>query len=84
MTLRKPVTDLMALTLAAFGLIGCGNSGESAPAQPAGDTLPETDVVLPSEEEANAEAATTINEENADEVFNELTEEIDEELEDNR
>jgi hypothetical protein len=80
--MKTPTTTLaaMILTLAAFGLTGCGN-GESTPPEGAGDTLPKTDVALPTEEEADAEATDAISEENADDVFNELTEEIDKELE---
>ncbi|UCD73819.1 MAG: hypothetical protein JSV91_08460 [Phycisphaerales bacterium] len=80
MKLRKTTSAAMILTLAAFGLTGCGN-GESTSPEAAEDTLPETDVTLPTEEEADAEADAAIGEENADDVFNELTEEIDKELE---
>lgn len=59
--------------LAMSVVIGCGNSVDQADRT---DVLPVDDVEIPTQEEADAQAAAEITSENADEAFRELEREI--------
>jgi hypothetical protein len=72
----KPVRCIVTPALASMLLClpGCGNSDADTPS-------PTQDVTIPTQDEADAAAAEEITSENADEVFDQLSEEIDAETE---
>ena len=75
-------TTIATFAALALGLSGCDQDGGEAATSPSDVdmSLPD-DVPIPSAEEADADAAREITEENADAAFDELTREIESELE---
>ncbi len=76
----KTIAKWLTVMLAASLLAGCGDSSSSAgsisaTASESGEEIVEVDV--PTQDEADVEAAETINEENADSEFEALQREVD-------
>ena len=82
--MSKTATLTASVIGAALLLAGCGQGDQDANAGLQAESegaLADVDVQVPTQEEADAEAAAEITAENADDVFGQLSEEIESDLE---
>ena len=68
---------MMTTMCGVLNLAGCGGNGAETSPSPSAAQLPDVNVQVPSQDQADADAVKTINPENADEEFERLQREID-------